>query len=49
MTKQYTREFKVEAVRLAETSDQIFEEVAEGLGISKNAHCFMVIFYTSVH
>lgn len=37
MTKLYTREFKIEAVRLAEVSDKPYSEVAEELGISQSA------------
>ena len=37
MTNVYTREFKIEAVRLAETSSKTYEEVAAELGVSKSA------------
>lgn len=37
MTKLYTREFKIEAVRLAEVSDKPYSEVAEELGVSQSA------------
>jgi transposase len=34
--KTYSREFKIEAVKLSHTSDKNVEEVAESLGISKS-------------
>jgi transposase len=34
--RRYTREFKIEAVRLAEKSDKSFVDVAQGLGIHHN-------------
>ena len=37
MTKMYTREFKIEAVRLAEISENTFDQVASDLGVSKSA------------
>jgi transposase len=37
MTKIYTREFKIEAVRLAEVSNKPYSEVAGELGISQSA------------
>ena len=37
MTKTYTREFKIEAVQLAEASNKPYSEVAEDLGISQSA------------
>jgi transposase len=37
MTKEYTREFKKEAVHLAETSHKPYAEVAKDLGISQSA------------
>ena len=36
MTKMYTREFKIEAVHLTETSDKTYAEVAAELGVSKS-------------
>ena len=37
MTKIYAREFKIEAVRLAEASHKPYSEVAQELGISQSA------------
>lgn len=37
MSKSYTKEFKEEAVRLAETSDKPKAEIAHDLGISESA------------
>jgi len=34
--RTYTREFKIEAVKLSHNSDKTVEEVAQGLGMSKS-------------
>ena len=36
--KAYTKEFKIEAVRLAETSGKPITEIARDLGISDSTH-----------
>ena len=38
MSNTYTREFKIEAVHLAEASDKTYAEVAEDLGVCDAAN-----------
>ena len=35
--RQYSREFKIEAVKLSYNSDKTVEEIAESLGVSKSS------------